>query len=54
MKPAHAVAVCQIAERKEADNLYAETEDEDLYDVLDGGEAETEFFKEKINDEEEL
>jgi hypothetical protein len=54
LKPAHAVAVCQIAERKEADNLYAETEDEDLYDVLDGGEAETEFFKEKINDEEEL
>jgi hypothetical protein len=47
LKPAHAVAVCQIAERKEADNGYYNTTD--FVDVLDGGYPDTTLFKEKIN-----
>ena len=47
LKPAHAVAVCQIAERKEADNGYYDTTD--FLDVLDGGYPDTTLFIEKIN-----
>ena len=47
LKPAHAVAVCQIAERKEADNGYYNTTV--FADVMDGGYPDTTLFKEKIN-----
>lgn len=47
LKPAHTVAVCQIAERKKADNEYYNTSV--FADVIDGGTPFTKLFKEKLN-----
>ena len=47
MKPAHVVAVCQIAERKKADNEYYDTTV--FVDRIDGGHPDTTDFKEKLN-----
>ena len=47
LKPAHAVAVCQIAERKKADNEYYNTTV--FVDKIDGGTPFTTLFKEKLN-----
>lgn len=46
-KPAHVVAVCQIVERKKADNGYPDTVD--FVDRIDGGYPDTTFFEEKLN-----
>lgn len=46
-KPAHVVAVCQIVERKKADNGYPDTVD--FIDRIDGGYPDTTFFEEKLN-----
>ena len=47
LKPAHVIAICQISERKEADNEYYNTTEFD--DVIDGGFPDTTIFKEKLN-----
>ncbi len=46
-KPAHTVAICQIAERKVADNEWASTEI--FGDNIDGGKADTKIFREWLN-----